>query len=344
MATWKFALLALLYRIAWTSSTQESCTASMDDEEKPMSGRAMLQVSESSLAPVHSHAPQNKSKGKSTGDAPQNKSKGNSTLDAPQNKTKGKSTSDAPDKNKGKGTSLSKGKGKVPVNASSKIKGNKTKSKSKSGDPDASTVSLNQAGYKAISGLCCNYEMEEFIRRIVSTEKLKVCDEGGLQGVAPFHTCENAQNYSLLLKEVLQGTSGLCPWTGSETGACKKGSGSCGGPTDPMSHRRRNCGRNVADVSMVMQNAATNEFTESVCGTHQQYSDIGLAQTEILQDCTLTGDIRKNVSAIKKCLNQCCTTKECQGISATATGTVLAKSFENAVTSDGSIAYLHRQR
>merc|ERR1719183_91738 len=84
-------------------------------------------------------------------------------------------------------------KSKPTTKKSSKL----SKSKAKAKTPDASNVALSNSGYKTIADMCCNYEMEEYIRRIVVSEDLKVCNEGGLQGSVPFYTCENKQNYSV---------------------------------------------------------------------------------------------------------------------------------------------------
>jgi len=222
---------------------------------------------------------------------------------------------------------------------SSKSKAKKTKT------PDASNVALGESGYSTIAALCCNYEMEEYIRRVAGNEKLKVCDEGGLQGIVPFFVCENAQNYTVLLREVKAATTGTCAWAAPSSGSCKKKSRACGAPADPMSHRRRNCGRNdnSQNLDLAMQNAATNEFVESNCGTHQQYTDVSSATGE-LGPCRLKGNIIGNQTAMKLCLNQCCSAPDCIGISMKPTGTTLQTSFDDAEVSSGSVSYLHRQR
>lgn len=225
------------------------------------------------------------------------------------------------------------------VVTSSKSKAKKAKS------PDASNVALSEGGYSTIAAMCCNYEMEEYIRRVVVSEDLKVCDEGGMQGMVPWFACESAQNYSVLLKEVTAATSGSCAWAADKSASCKKKSKACGAPADPMSHRRRNCGRNdnSQDLDLAMQNAATNEFVESSCGTHQQFTDVA-SKTGELGACKVKGDITGNATALKMCLNQCCTAPKCIGISVKPSGTTLQTSFDDAEVDSGSMSYLHRQR
>mmetsp|Transcript_150633 Transcript_150633/g.276711 ORF Transcript_150633/g.276711 Transcript_150633/m.276711 type:complete len:290 (+) Transcript_150633:96-965(+) len=219
------------------------------------------------------------------------------------------------------------------------------KSNSTAKTPDASNVALSNSGYKTIAAMCCNYEMEEYIRRIVMSENLKVCSEGGLEGTVPYYTCENKQNYSMLLAEVKASGTGTCPWTAPKGGSCKKISKACSATSDPMSHRRRNCGRNdnSQDLDLEMQNAATNEFVESKCGTHQQYSDVS-ADGGIIKSCSITGDITSNSTALNLCLNECCVVDDCIGIVVKKSGTSLQKNFDEAESDSGAIAYLHRQR
>jgi len=221
----------------------------------------------------------------------------------------------------------------------------KSKAKSKAKTPDASNVALSNSGYSTIADMCCLYEMEEFVRRATVNENMKVCDEGGLQGIVPYFSCENKQNYSMLLAEIKDAASGLCPWAAKEGESCKKISKSCGAPMDPMSHRRRNCGRNdnSQNLDLAMQNAATNEFFESVCGTHQQYTDVA-SISGVLGLCKVKGDIRGNQTALRMCLKECCYTDKCIGISMTSDGTSLQENFEHATEDAGAITYLHRQR
>jgi len=292
------------FAAAHMSLADDACTTDFK-EETSMGGHAMLQVSES--------APHGR---KSPSHVPSHKSKVHSH--APSHESPVKSNS----------TRLT------------------LKSKAEAKTPDASNVPLSSSGYKTIADMCCNYEMEEFIRRAVAADDLKICNEGGLEGMVPYHTCENKQNYSILGTEITSSQSGACAWTAPVGEACKKISKACGSQTaDPMSHRRRNCGRNdnSQDLDLEMQNAATQEFEDSKCGTHQKYSDVE-SSAGVLKSCKLTGDISENQTAIKACLNECCDTSTCIGISVKSSGTTLQKSFADAEQADGSISYLHRQR
>jgi len=230
----------------------------------------------------------------------------------------------------------------VPSEAAKLSKSNSNKTK----QPDASIVTLNEAGYQTIADMCCNYEMEEFIRRVVDSADLKVCDEGGVQGVVAWHACDKKQSYAALSKEINEATSGKCPWTAAKSGSCKQKSTSCHGAKDPMSHRRRNCGRadNTLVLDLVMQAAATQEFTEASCGTHQLFRDVvSKSPSGVLSICKIKGDITGNQSAVKECLHECCDTDKCIGITATPQGTTLQQSFAAAEKLTGAVSYLHRQ-
>jgi len=237
-----------------------------------------------------------------------------------------------------------KGRGKPSEKETQKSKV-KSKGTSKAKTPDAANVALGAPGYATIANMCCPYEMEEFVRRAAASENMKICDEGGLQGIVPYFSCENKQNYSMLLAEIKDSSSGLCPWAAKKSESCKKLSGSCSAPINPMSHRRRNCGRNdnSLNLDLEMQNAATNEFIESVCGTHQQYTDVA-SISGVLSLCKLKGDIRGNSTALRICLKECCYADSCIGISMTSEGTALMENFDNTKTDSGAISYLHRQR
>jgi len=293
MAVSKTLLLALLCQAALTSTAEESCTNRPDEQE----GRAMLQVSDTSLASPKKHTPKQHSPKKHNPKAHSHKQR------------------------------------------LATVKKTKT--------PDASNVALSESGYKTIANLCCPYEMEEFIRRALVNENLKLCDEGGLQGIVQWHTCEQKQNYTVLLTEIEQAGSGLCPWVAPKGNSCKKVTSSCGAVLDPMSHRRRNCGRNdnSQGLDLEMQNAATNEFLDTSCGLHQQYTDVSsYAGNMRLCKGIPADDYRGNVSAIKKCLKECCGADKCIGVSVTSEGISLQKNFEEAESREGVISYLHRQR
>jgi len=56
--------------------------------------------------------------------------------------------------------------------------------------PTGVGATLDEAGYQQVFATCCHSEMYAFAKRLVSTMKLELCDEGGLAGVVVWYTCE----------------------------------------------------------------------------------------------------------------------------------------------------------
>lgn len=48
---------------------------------------------------------------------------------------------------------------------------------------------LTEEGFQEITKSCCYEDMKAFTRRLIDDMGLKVCDEGGLSGIAPFYSC-----------------------------------------------------------------------------------------------------------------------------------------------------------
>mmetsp|Transcript_54192 Transcript_54192/g.99132 ORF Transcript_54192/g.99132 Transcript_54192/m.99132 type:complete len:987 (+) Transcript_54192:82-3042(+) len=63
---------------------------------------------------------------------------------------------------------------------------------STSDDGLGSSASLDQTGYTSIASLCCNFQMEFFIRRVISSMGLKLCQEGGLMRFIPSFSCSSS--------------------------------------------------------------------------------------------------------------------------------------------------------
>eukprot|EP00973_Karenia_brevis_P032303 4452170-Karenia_brevis.AAC.1 len=59
-------------------------------------------------------------------------------------------------------------------------------------------ATLCEQGYLQVASLCCNYQMEFFIVRVITSMGLKVCHEGGVMGLVPFFTCGNFQSLRAL--------------------------------------------------------------------------------------------------------------------------------------------------
>jgi len=100
---------------------------------------------------------------------------------------------------------------------------------------------LSEAGYQTVAATCCNYQMEEFIRRVIDDIGLELCGEGGLMGMVPYYSCEKGiQDYATLRKNVVDQKDGECPMA-SLPGQCPADTSSCPGWDIPNAHRRRTC-------------------------------------------------------------------------------------------------------
>jgi len=111
---------------------------------------------------------------------------------------------------------------------------------------NGATAPFSEKGFSALTMLCCSFEAEVYLRRLVHQERLQVCNEGGLSGMLPYLTC--APNKTLAAtKADIQSFTGIkcavfakkgdhasCTWP-PECDANNTGS------FNPAWHRRRNC-------------------------------------------------------------------------------------------------------
>lgn len=112
---------------------------------------------------------------------------------------------------------------------------------------------LDEDGYQVVAKTCCNYEMEQFIRRVLIELGLELCHEGVLVDLVPNYTCEKGvQTYEHLKQEITEKMPPAeCPLA-AEPGKCPPANATCaGGEPDPATHRRRTC------------NAATSSSTST---------------------------------------------------------------------------------
>lgn len=84
--------------------------------------------------------------------------------------------------------------------------------------------------------------MDHFIRRLIDSMGLKICDEGGLNGFLPFFTCRPEKPYQELIDDINQNEKAKCPFVRKE---CPAGGlpAECNGVYNPTweTHRRRDC-------------------------------------------------------------------------------------------------------
>jgi len=115
---------------------------------------------------------------------------------------------------------------------------------------NGATAPLTEDGYYQLAQCCCNYEMEEYVRRVIQDENLQLCYEGGLQGLVPWYSCsEGSQSLARMREELLEATQArgaTCPYIEEQGKSCVQPMpAACGSHPRPISHRRRTCGRNL---------------------------------------------------------------------------------------------------
>jgi len=82
-----------------------------------------------------------------------------------------------------------------------------------SGPATGANVTLDENGYIIIEGQCCNWEMQEFIRRVINHNGLKICDESALRGFVPWYSCTyGPRSLAVMEAELLDVMDSDCPW------------------------------------------------------------------------------------------------------------------------------------
>jgi len=89
-------------------------------------------------------------------------------------------------------------------------------------NPSGAAASLDEAGYSAVADRCCLSEMRQFIERQAKNLNLDICNDGGLNGLVPFHTClKGPKTFAELTSTLLSESSQKCSWVAS-AGTCNK--------------------------------------------------------------------------------------------------------------------------
>ena len=89
-------------------------------------------------------------------------------------------------------------------------------------DPSGAAAPLNEVGYAAVADRCCQAEMKQFIERQVANLNLEICNEHGVTGLVPYHSCEKGpQTFQQLTATLLAATEERCLWV-AKLGMCKE--------------------------------------------------------------------------------------------------------------------------
>jgi len=100
---------------------------------------------------------------------------------------------------------------------------------------------MTEDGWNAANGACCLLEVDIFLRDFIPSLQLELCDEGSLNGILPFFSCNSNITFSILKEYLFNASSTSCPWL-MPKGACKALPESCMlGEYNATAHRRRAC-------------------------------------------------------------------------------------------------------
>jgi len=105
--------------------------------------------------------------------------------------------------------------------------------------PDTGAAApLTEAGYQSVAALCCEIEMETFIRRVIFQRNDDICDEASLHGLVVWYDCvSDSKTFAELEEELTKAHSGDCPWLGDLPNCPARTN--CLDTPNPFAHRRR---------------------------------------------------------------------------------------------------------
>merc|ERR1719389_1562964 len=76
-------------------------------------------------------------------------------------------------------------------------------------NPSGAAAPLDENGYASVADCCCQAEMEEFISRAAFDLNIELCQQGGMEGIAPFHSCEHGpQTFAKLTEDLMAASTG----------------------------------------------------------------------------------------------------------------------------------------
>jgi hypothetical protein len=69
----------------------------------------------------------------------------------------------------------------------------------------AESASLDAAGFKSVTSLCCPADMETFLNRLLASMGLQVCSKAHVQGLMHWFTCVPDMDFQYLLDVINNG-------------------------------------------------------------------------------------------------------------------------------------------
>jgi len=116
------------------------------------------------------------------------------------------------------------------------------------GESPGDTATLDEEGYQQVLATGCQLNMELYVRRLITSLNLEICNDYGVLGLVPWFasdfSSQNAvnQNFAILRKVLLDNVPPAeCAFVAPAGSTCPPLGSSCKGPYLPASHRRRYC-------------------------------------------------------------------------------------------------------
>jgi len=123
---------------------------------------------------------------------------------------------------------------------------------------------LTEYGFMEVSQSCCYEDLKTYTRRLIDDLGWKVCDEGGLSGLAPFYSCPTSPVTLAELKEelnkALPDCNSKCHWLQEKDSECTEPSLECAvsaqrGPPAPEPVATGFIAMKVANPSEMVRNS-----------------------------------------------------------------------------------------
>lgn len=80
-----------------------------------------------------------------------------------------------------------------------------TQSQETNTSADPSTASLDAAGFKLVTSLCCPTDMETFFNRLLAARNLQVCSKPHIQGLMHWFSCVPDMDFNFLIDIINNG-------------------------------------------------------------------------------------------------------------------------------------------
>jgi len=156
---------------------------------------------------------------------------------------------------------------------------------------------LDEGGFQIVSATCCNYQMEEFTRRVVLDLGLELCGEGGLNGLVPFYTCTGgAQDYDTMRNDIISQASSACA-VAAAPGGCSADTSSCPGSEDVTAHRRRTC-RGAVSTTLAAASTTAGPMTTTTTTTRTTTRTTTTTTTTTTEEPTTTTTTTSTITTV----------------------------------------------